>query len=379
MHFSAVRTNCGHRRNRNGSSIAKSHITASGSGYTASPTVSFSNTSYATLYVNTPTAAVTLSSNLAFIAGSSELYLGSTGNIGIGTTSPFSTLSVSGNGYLSGGLGVGLLNTTAGTFQTSGIETIGGLSTLQSGFVSQASSTIEGNFTSTGNGIFGGTLALNSTTGTSTVASGQGFTVGGSQFVVQQSSGNVGIGTASPTAPLQVSFDGGSSNAGPTASFGTGASANSYVFFGGGRGIIGYETAYSGGGTSGSLSLSAGTNKGLQMFTGGTNGSFLSGVNALDITPSGNIGIGTTSPAALLSVAGSEYLTGSVGIGTSSPASALDIEANNSQATVPQLTMGQSGTGDAIEQFLITSGCWRKRSWNSALLIAPATRRLGGH
>jgi Homeodomain-like domain len=24
-------------------------------------------------------------------------------------------------------------------------------------------------------------------------------------------------------------------------------------------------------------------------------------------------------------------------------------------------------------------GCWRKRSWNSKLSIAPATRRLGGH
>ena len=32
------------------------------------------------------------------------------------------------------------------------------------------------------------------TTGTTTIASGQGFTVGGSQFVVQQGSGNVGIG-----------------------------------------------------------------------------------------------------------------------------------------------------------------------------------------
>jgi hypothetical protein len=31
------------------------------------------------------------------------------------------------------------------------------------------------------------------TTGTSTIAAGQGFTIGGSQFVVQQGSGNVGI------------------------------------------------------------------------------------------------------------------------------------------------------------------------------------------
>jgi hypothetical protein len=47
------------------------------------------------------------------------------GNVGIGTTSPFATLSVAGNGF------------------------------------------------------FGGTLLLNGTTGTTTIASGQGFTIGG--------------------------------------------------------------------------------------------------------------------------------------------------------------------------------------------------------
>jgi hypothetical protein len=127
-----------------------------------------------------------------------------TGSVGIGTTSPATNFAVNGSGYLTGGFGVGLLNTATGTLQTTGTTTIGGLSTLQGGFVSDASSTIVGNFTSTGSGTFGGTLALNGTTGTTTLASGQGFTIGGSQFIIQQGSGNVGVGTTSPYAQLSI-------------------------------------------------------------------------------------------------------------------------------------------------------------------------------
>ena len=57
-----------------------------------------------------------------------------------------------------------------------------------------------------GTGYFG-LGAFTSTTGTTTVASGQGFAVGGSQLVVQQGSGNVGIGTASPGYELDVNGD----------------------------------------------------------------------------------------------------------------------------------------------------------------------------
>ncbi len=61
--------------------------------------------------------------------------------------------------------------------------------------------------TASGTGYFGNG-AFTSTTGTTTIASGQGFTIGGSQFVVQQGSGNVGIGTTSPTQALSVQGNG---------------------------------------------------------------------------------------------------------------------------------------------------------------------------
>jgi len=64
---------------------------------------------------------------LNVLDGSTEVFtILDGGNVGIASTSPATTLSVTGNGYLTGGFGVGLLNTTAGTLQTSGNATIGG-------------------------------------------------------------------------------------------------------------------------------------------------------------------------------------------------------------------------------------------------------------
>ncbi|MHB1162905.1 MAG: immunoglobulin-like domain-containing protein [Minisyncoccota bacterium] len=82
--------------------------------------------------VSTPSAltnATAIGYN-AQVTANNSLILGGTGaygvNVGIGTTSPATTLSVAGSGYLTGGLGIGVLNTTSGTLQTSGNATIGG-------------------------------------------------------------------------------------------------------------------------------------------------------------------------------------------------------------------------------------------------------------
>ena len=120
------------------------------------------------------TAPLFIISTSTASATSTAFYINQNGLVGIGSSSPATQLSVSGSGYLTGGLGVGVLNTTGGTLQTSGNTTIGGVA------------------------------ALNGTSGTTTIASGQAFTIGTSQFVLQQGSGNVGIGTASPIKPLHV-------------------------------------------------------------------------------------------------------------------------------------------------------------------------------
>jgi hypothetical protein len=189
------------------------------------------------------TTALTVSGN-SYFPGSG--IWNSSGLVGIGTTSPATTLSVAGNGYLTGGLGVGLLNTTAGTLQTIGNATIGG------------------------------TLALTGTTGTTTIASGQGFTIGGSQFVVQQGSGNVGIGTTTPARILDIF--------GNTGSTATGIRLEC--------GILCDGTQYD------SYSLVVGS-AGSDVFSIKDD---VAGLQRLAINSLGNVGIGTTSPNTPLSV-----------------------------------------------------------------------------
>ena len=211
-------------------------------------------------------------------SSNSLLYVKQTGNVGIGTTSPWAKLSVVGStgtligadaitGFTGNLLDLKVASTSKFTIDYNGNITTGGsltfsglainslLSTNASGVIVATSTPTFGNFNAT------------STTATSTISTG-GFAVGTSQFIVQQNSGNVGIGTSSPGAKLDVNG-------------GIRFKTNFGVFGGNGADTGGF---YESGGAIGFRS-------------GGVD-------NRMFIASAGNIGIGTTSPGALLHISG---------------------------------------------------------------------------
>lgn len=216
-------------------------------------------------------------------------------NVGIGTTSPSTTFGLVGSHYLTGGLGVGVLNTTAGTLQTSGAAAIGGtltqtgLATLTNGFLSNASSTVT-------SGLFsmnGGASTTNIT------ASGAGY-----------------FGTASTTNLTVSSIQSAlhlSDATGVTSAYAGSTCTNQFV-----RSLNGAGVA-----TCASVSLSADVTGILPIANGGTATStqVTDGVNFFDGTritsgtamvfAGSKLGIGTTTPAKPLDVNGSAQFEGS--------------------------------------------------------------------
>ncbi len=138
-----------------------------------------------------------------------------------------STLQVTGSATLYATLLVGGLTSLVGGFISSASSSIGGplsvtgamtmsstllttgLSTLQGGFISSASSSIgsllnvSGNLNASSALFVAGALTVFSDITTSTFSTG-GLTVGANQLVVQQTSGNIGIGTTTPKEKIHL-------------------------------------------------------------------------------------------------------------------------------------------------------------------------------
>ncbi|MFH1583374.1 MAG: hypothetical protein ABIB72_03615, partial [Candidatus Falkowbacteria bacterium] len=145
---------------------------------------------------------------MAFWTGNSRrLTILSGGNVGIGSTTPYAKLAIVGNTYFTGD------HYQQGNATTTGFYNIGqlfsvsgtGTSTIDSNLwvkdtlrVGTGSIYLNDTSVSAANGAF----AFN-TNATSTFST-YGLTIGTNQFVVQQTSGNVGIGTTSPLYKLSI-------------------------------------------------------------------------------------------------------------------------------------------------------------------------------
>lgn len=202
-----------------------------------------------------------------------------------------------------------------------------------------------------------GTLTVTGTSGTTTIASGQGFTIGSSQFVVQQGSGNVGIGTASPGWQLDVQGTGVIAMRGiNTSSSGSSAGAFLGLYSDDGAALASGNRLgglFLGGSVDASHTLggpiaitafasenwSGSSNRGSDLVFEATPAGSGTRAEKMRIAGTGNVGIGTTSPWGKLSVTntgtGPSFIvedstspdttpfiidaSGNVGIGTSSP------------------------------------------------------------
>jgi len=195
----------------------------------------------------------------------------SAGNVGIGTTSPSQKLDVNGTGRIRNGVSLA---------DTSGNVQIG--TTTDAGFRLDVNGTarVQGNLNvSTGGITLTGAQTIQTSTGNLTLATGAG---NGNIILSPHGTGNVGIGTSSPT-----------NNVGwTTLSLNSGTN-------GGLLELLKNETRtflmFNPSGTSDTLLLAT-TGNGLRFSTNNT--------ERLRITSTGNVGIGTTSPDANLTVNG---------------------------------------------------------------------------
>ncbi|MFA5132027.1 MAG: hypothetical protein WC444_01720 [Candidatus Paceibacterota bacterium] len=290
---------------------------------------------------------------------------GTSGYVGIGTTTPAAMFAVNGNSYFAGNVtATGTLNisgqTTLGNASTTNLSATG--ATLASLFSTNATITNASttNLSSTGftgtNGIFTGTFNVNGQS-TLATASSTGLTVTGGTYLAT-AGGRVGIGTTAPGADLQIT-----------------SSAPSLVLKGLGNNDIASIGITSSNGFSGGA-----FNEGFKFYYDAPNGTtffdnywsggdmvFRSQVGytareSMRVTSTGNLGVGTSTPYARLGVKGAGTGTGIafqttgstnipgltvldngyVGIGTTSPASSLSINGGTVTATSSLVNLVQT-------------------------------------
>lgn len=261
---------------------------------------------------------------------------GATGNLGIGTTTPAHALDV-----LSSTDAQAIFEGTS----NAGIEVRAQGAAGAIAYLDLATSST--NSIGAGTPDFGTRIAWNGSFNISTANTSNAFTI--------TNAGNLGIGTTSPPTTLYIQ-----SNT-PSFHIDSTGSGNPQVGFkvnGVTKGYVWVCTASNCGTSDAIVKLNA-------------DGSTAGGVS---INAANNVGVGTTSPWALLSVnpsgiAGPEFAIGSstktdlvvlnngnVGVGTTSPSSIFSIEGPSTATTTLQLGNKQSTTKGSCIQLYTTSG-----------------------
>jgi hypothetical protein len=247
-------------------------------------------------------------------AGTQYLTITDAGKVGIGTTSPSQLLHI---------------NASSGAVYTRVQNNVNSLYLgVESGGIAQVSSDAS-------------SLKVMANTFTS-------FETAAAERMRITSTGNVGIGTSSPAAKLDVAFP----SSGTGAVFGyMGGTNNPRIFF----------------------NVNESTSKG-QIIMSGSSGALDLGIGAggteiITLKGTGNVGIGTSAPTSKLHVQGTSYFFDQsifgdkVGIGTSSPASrlhvqngALQVSGNSIDTIVSYSTVGIVGTATAHDLQIVRNG-----------------------